>query len=560
MRTIFRNANIINVFTAEIVSADLLVEDGVILGVGSYTGEREIDCGGRYLCPGFIDAHVHIESSMVSPLEFAKTIARSGTAAIVADPHELVNVLGADAISYILKATEHLPVEIFVMLPSSVPATPFETNGADFTAADMQPFLSHPRVLGLGEVMCYPDVIAGRGAIMEKLALCRGRKIDGHAPGVFGDDLQRYCAAGVQTDHECADFDEALEKLRAGMQILIREGSGAKNVETLVKGLVEHKLPTDSCLFCTDDKHLEEIRQQGHIRWNVRRAIACGLPPITAIQMATCNAARAYGLRGMGAVAPGYRADFILLDSLEEVTVAAVYHAGEKVDETYLSRFTAAADETILRNSVRFADVSADRLRVPAGEKNVTMENVPYQLLTRRLMESLPQQDGLFTPNETYSKLCVVERHRGTGNVAALPVKGFGIRGGAIATTVAHDSHNVVAIGDNDEDLLVAIHETRRLGGGYVAASGGQVVDALPLPLAGLMSDQPGDEVIERIARLVKRVHGMGVPAHIEPFITLSFMTLPVIPEIRLTDRGVFNVLTFSLEQPADKTECHAGS
>lgn len=547
MSLVLKNGSIVNVFTEEVLKGDVKIEGGRIVGIGEYSGGEEVDCSGKYICPGFIDAHVHIESSMVSPLEFAKTILPWGTTTIIADPHEMVNVAGAKAVSYLLDAVKKVPVNVHVMLPSSVPSTAFETNGADFTAEDMKAFLEEPGVLGLGEVMCYPDVLAGKKAIMDKLALFQDRMIDGHAPGVLGKELQIYRNAGVQTDHECTNFLEALEKMRAGMKILIREGSGAKNLEVLVKGCLEHNLGLEEILFCTDDKHLEDIKRQGHIRWNVKKAVDLGMEPVKAIKIASLNAARAYGLQGSGAVAAGYRADLVVLDSLSEVTVSSVYKDGQLVDEAYLNRFTDAGDASVLRGTVHFEDVTPEKIAVRAGETNVVIENVPYQLLTLKSVEAVPSRDGFFRPDSVYSKLCVVERHRGTGNAAAAPVKGFGIRGGAIATTVAHDSHNVIAIGDNDEDLCIAINETKKTDGGYVVAAGGRVVGVLPLCLAGLMSSEGGETVIEKIGRLVDYVHGMGVPEYIDPFITLSFMALPVIPQVRLTDMGLFDVEKFEL-------------
>lgn len=547
MSLVLKNGSIVNVFTEEVLKGDVKIEGGRIVGIGEYSGGEEVDCSGKYICPGFIDAHVHIESSMVSPLEFAKTILPWGTTTIIADPHEMVNVAGAKAVSYLLDAVKKVPVNVHVMLPSSVPSTAFETNGADFTAEDMKAFLEEPGVLGLGEVMCYPDVLAGKKAIMDKLALFQDRMIDGHAPGVLGKELQIYRNAGVQTDHECTNFLEALEKMRAGMKILIREGSGAKNLEALVKGCLEHNLGLEEILFCTDDKHLEDIKRQGHIRWNVKKAVDLGMEPVKAIKIASLNAARAYGLQGSGAVAAGYRADLVVLDSLSEVKVSSVYKDGQLVDEAYLNRFTDAGDASVLRGTVHFEDVTSEKIAVRAGETNVVIENVPYQLLTLKSVEAVPSRDGFFQPDSVYSKLCVVERHRGTGNAAAAPVKGFGIRGGAIATTVAHDSHNVIAIGDNDEDLCIAINETKKTDGGYVVAAGGRVVGVLPLCLAGLMSSEGGETVIEKIGRLVDYVHGMGVPEYIDPFITLSFMALPVIPQVRLTDMGLFDVEKFEL-------------
>ena len=457
---VFKNVNVVNVFSEEIITADVAVAGGVIAGVGSYRGRTELDCTDKFLCPGFIDAHIHIESSLAAPFEFARAATRSGTTTIVADPHEIVNVCGAQAVQYLLDATENLPLNVYLMLPSSVPATPFETNGADFTAADMAPFMAHPRVLGLGEVMCYPDVLAARQTVLEKLALAAdaGKRADGHAPGLSGRELQAYAAAGIRTEHECTTFAEAAEKLRAGLAVLVREGSAAKNLSVLVNGLLDSDLPADRFLFCTDDKHLDDIARDGHLRWNVRQAISLGMKPVTAIKMATWNAAREYGLRDLGAVAAGYRADLVLLDSLKQMTVRAVYKDGRPVEERFAGLAAAPVPDALL-HSVNFENVAPADLALPVAGPAHVIEMVPYQIVTRHAVEEVPSENGFFRPNAVYTKLCVVERHGKNGGVAVCPLKGYGITGGAIATSVAHDSHNVIAAGDNDADLVLAINQ-----------------------------------------------------------------------------------------------------
>ena len=468
---VFKNVNVVNVFSEEIITADVAVAGGVIAGVGSYRGRTELDCTDKFLCPGFIDAHIHIESSLAAPFEFARAATRSGTTTIVADPHEIVNVCGAQAVQYLLDATENLPLNVYLMLPSSVPATPFETNGADFTAADMAPFMAHPRVLGLGEVMCYPDVLAARQTVLEKLALAAdaGKRADGHAPGLSGRELQAYAAAGIRTEHECTTFAEAAEKLRAGLAVLVREGSAAKNLSVLVNGLLDSDLPADRFLFCTDDKHLDDIARDGHLRWNVRQAISLGMKPVTAIKMATWNAAREYGLRDLGAVAAGYRADLVLLDSLKQMTVRAVYKDGRPVEERFAGLAAAPVPDALL-HSVHFENVAPADLALPVAGPAHVIEMVPYQIVTRHAVEEVPSENGFFRPNAVYTKLCVVERHGKNGGVAVCPLKGYGITGGAIATSVAHDSHNVIAAGDNDADLALAINHLKEIGGGYVLA------------------------------------------------------------------------------------------
>ena len=545
---VFKNVNVVNVFSEEIITADVAVAGGVLAGVGSYRGRTELDCTDKFLCPGFIDAHIHIESSLAAPFEFARAATRSGTTTIVADPHEIVNVCGAQAVQYLLDATENLPLNVYLMLPSSVPATPFETNGADFTAADMAPFMAHPRVLGLGEVMCYPDVLAARQTVLEKLALAAdaGKRADGHAPGLSGRELQAYAAAGIRTEHECTTFAEAAEKLRAGLAVLVREGSAAKNLSVLVNGLLDSDLPADRFLFCTDDKHLDDIARDGHLRWNVRQAISLGMKPVTAIKMATWNAAREYGLRDLGAVAAGYRADLVLLDSLKQMTVRAVYKDGRPVEERFAGLAAAPVPDALL-HSVHFENVAPADLALPVAGPAHVIEMVPYQIVTRHAVEEVPSENGFFRPNAVYTKLCVVERHGKNGGVAVCPLKGYGITGGAIATSVAHDSHNVIAAGDNDADLALAINHLKEIGGGYVLAGGGKILGALPLRVGGLMSTAPWEEIQAGAGAILERAKAMGIPYHVDPFTSLSFLALPVIPELRLTDRGLFDVTAFSL-------------
>ncbi len=544
---VFKNVNVINVFSEEVCPADVAVIEGVIAGVGSYSGKKEIDCTDKFLCPGFIDAHVHIESSLAAPFEFARAVTASGTTTVIADPHEIVNVCGARAVEYLLSATDGLPLNVYLMLPSSVPATPFETNGADFTAADMAPFLPHPRVLGLGEVMCYPAVTAGDSVVLEKLSQTwrAGKRADGHAPGLTGGALQAYAAAGITTEHECTTFAEAAEKLRAGFAVLVREGSAAKNLSVLVNGLLDSDLPTDRFLFCTDDKHLDDIAREGHIRWNIRQAIRLGMKPIAAIRMATWNAAREYGLRDVGAVAPGFRADLVLLDSLKQITVREVYKDGVPVAERFRGLSAAPVPPELL-GSVRFAPITPDRLALPVSGPAHVIEMVPYQIATRHLIEEVPTENGLFRPNAVYTKLCVIERHGKNGNIAVCPLKGYGITGGAIATSVAHDSHNVIAAGDNDADIVLAVNHLRAIGGGYVLAAGGRIEGAVPLRVGGLMSDAPWEAVRDEAGAILEKAKAMGIPYPIDPFTSLSFLALPVIPELRLTDQGLFDVVKFA--------------
>lgn len=545
---VFKRAKILNVFSEEIMVSDLAVSNGFIVGIGSYDGLKEIDMSEKYLVPGFMDAHMHIESSMVSPAELAKAIAPTGTTTIIADPHEIVNVAGAAGLDYILSASEHLPINVFVMLPSSVPATAFETNGGGaFLASQMQPYLDHPRVLGLGEVMCFTDVIQGESAILDKLTLCRHKISDGHAPGLTGPALQGYACSGIDSEHEAKDFEEALDKLRAGFYILIREGSAAKNLTAIVTGLLKSELPLDRFLFCTDDKHLEDIHREGHIRANIKRAIDLGMCPIKAIKMATYNTARAYGLKHLGAIAPGYQADLVVLSDLGTMTVEAVYKNGIAVADELWQRPDPYEIEPTLLRSVHTQKLTPEKLNLAVHDKNHVIEIVPDQIETHHLFEALPQQDGFFVPDENYNKLCVIERHHNTGNTGVAAIKGFGIRNGAIATTVAHDSHNIIVVGDNDPDIIMAVNHLAELGGGYVVVHDQQILGTVPLQIGGLMSLDSGESVQKRVAALIECAHGLGVPAGVDPFITLSFMALPVIPSLRLTDLGLFDADRFEL-------------
>lgn len=543
---ILKNGNLVDVKNEEIFVSDLAVKDGKIAGIGHFSGDNEIDCTGKYITPGFIDAHVHIESSMATPMEFSKAVMPHGTTTVIADPHELVNVKGNEAMEYILDAAKDAPLSIYVMMPSSIPATPFETNGADFTAKDMKQWKDHPLVLGLGEVMCYPAVLSKEEEIMKKLKLCKGMIIDGHAPGLSGADLKAYVEAGVMTDHECTSFEEAKEKAIAGMKILVREGSAARNVENLIKGLVKEPEFIDKFMFCTDDKHLDTIENEGHISYNIKKSIKLGMKPIQAVKMATYNAAQTYGLNQVGVLEEGKDADIVILDSLEDMKVFSVYKQGKIVDEHFFSKKAKPVKESML-HTVVLKDISKDKIKVKAQGEIPVIGMIEGQIVTQFLREEVPNKDGWFTPDKEYSKLCVFERHRGTGNAAAAPIKGYGITNGAIATSVAHDSHNIIAAGDNDEDIIKAVQTIEEMQGGYALVSQGKVLGTLPLTVAGLLSQKPAKDIQKGIDDLLQKAWQMGISKGIDPFITLSFMALPVIPSLRLTDLGLVDVDAFQL-------------
>ena len=543
---ILKNGNLADVKNEEIFVSDLAVKDGKVAGIGHFSGDNEIDCTGKYITPGFIDAHVHIESSMATPMEFSKAVMPHGTTTVIADPHELVNVKGNEAMEYILDAAKDAPLSIYVMMPSSIPATPFETNGADFTAEDMKQWKDHPLVLGLGEVMCYPAVLSKEEEIMKKLKLCKGMIIDGHAPGLSGADLKAYVEAGVMTDHECTSFEEAKEKALAGMKILVREGSAARNVENLIKGLVKEPEFIDKFMFCTDDKHLDTIENEGHISYNIKKSIKLGMKPIQAVKMATYNAAQTYGLDQVGVLEEGKDADIVILDSLEDMKVFSVYKQGKLVDKHFFSKKAKPVKESML-HTVVLKDISKDKIKVKAQGEIPVIGMIEGQIVTQFLREEVPNKDGWFTPDKEYSKLCVFERHRGTGNAAAAPIKGYGITNGAIATSVAHDSHNIIAAGDNDEDIIKAVQTIEEIQGGYALVSQGKVLGTLPLTVAGLLSQKPAKDIQKGIDDLLQKAWQMGISKGIDPFITLSFMALPVIPSLRLTDLGLVDVDAFQL-------------
>ena len=539
---VLRGGNVVNVFTGEIIKTSVAVTNGTIVGVGDpYVGEQEIDLTGKYLCPGFIDGHIHLESTMVTPSELVEQAVKCGTTTYIVDPHEAANVSGADGIDYILNETANVPANVFVMMPSCVPSLPFEDNGCTFDAKEMQKYLANPRVLGLGEVMDYVSTVSAAPAMAEKLALFDGRPKDGHAPGLSGNELNAYVLAGITNDHECSSFDEVMEKRRLGMHIHVREGSAARNLEPIVKGIVETGQDVSGFSFCTDDKHIEDIHTEGHIDHCIRKAIACGMQPVDAIRMATIHTAQQYGLQHqLGAIAPGMQADVVVLDDLETVAVSRVFHRGADV-----SGFHAQPKlpmDSPLRQTVHCLPVQPEQLQVPVGDTSPVIRVIPNEIVTGHDTVCLPQQNGLFVPNGEYSKIAVVERHHNTGKVGVGAVSGFGIRGGAIASTVAHDSHNLSVIGDNDGDMLLAIEHLRKIGGGYTLAANGKILHTVPLPIMGLMSDAGFDNVQTELSAMIAKAHEMGVPEGVSPLILLSFLALPVIPSLRITPRGLFDV------------------
>ena len=543
----FVNARIVDVVSGEIRPGELAVTDGVITGFGAREAREVVDIGGRYLVPGFIDAHVHIESSQISPAEFARAVLPHGTTCVIADPHEIANVLGLGGIRYMLRATESLPLRVFFMAPSCVPASPLETAGAVLSADDIREVLSWDRVLGLGEVMNFPGVLARDPGMWAKLAAARGRPVDGHAPGLAGPGLWAYALAGPRTEHECTTLAEAREKLRAGLHILIREGTTARNLTALLPLLSPHSAPFVH--FCTDDRHPETLLSEGHMDDVLRKAIAGGVDPVVAIAAATIHAARAFGLRDLGALAPGFRADFLVVPDLEKLEMERVYVDGVLVAER--GRCAVDFPRTDAGDVGSTVNVDLERLSfaIPARPGRARAIGViPGQVVTEELLVEPEVSSGEVVADvgRDILKLAVVERHRGTGNVGLGLVRGFGLKKGALASTVAHDSHNVVVVGTDDGDMHRAVEALADLGGGQVVVAGGKVLAALPLPIAGLMSDLPLEEVVRRGRELVRAARELGCSLP-DPFMSLSFLALPVIPKLKLTDLGLVDVERFQL-------------
>jgi adenine deaminase len=540
-----KNAQLVNVLSGEVHPADIAVYEGRVVGFGEYQARQAIDLQGKFVSPGFIDAHVHLESSMVQPSEFARAVIPNGTTAVVCDPHEIANVLGLEGVRYILDASEGLPLSVYVMAPSCVPATHMESAGAELTADDIEKLWAYDRVIGLAEMMNFPGVLFRVPAVLEKIRVAGERPVDGHAPGLSGLDLNAYIAAGIRSDHECTTWEEAREKLRRGMHILIREGTTARNLHSLLPLVTPGNARL--CHFCTDDRHPDTLLSEGHIDDIVRRAIAWGLDPVMAIQMATVNTAAYFGLRDVGAIAPGYRADLLVLDDLEAVRVSQVYAAGQMVAEGGRPLLSSADLPLVpVQPSVR-VDVGALNFEIAAGEGLARVIGaIPEQVITEDLRLEPMVDDGrvVSDPDRDLLKMAVIERHHGTGNVGLGLVRGAGLKRGAIASSVAHDSHNLVVIGVTDADMRGAAAAIVEMGGGQVAVAGGEVRAACPLPIAGLMSDQPLEKVRDQVEALTEAAHGLGCTLP-DPLMTMSFLALPVIPSLKLTDKGLVDVNRF---------------
>ena len=544
---VLKNVNIVNVFSGEIEKGDLAIGDGIILGTGDYEGISEVDYSGKYVVPGLIDGHVHIESSMMTPAGFARAVLPRGTTSVIADPHEIANVTGLDGIRYMLNASARSPLDVFVMMPSCVPSTDFENAGAVLMEEDLIKLKGQDNVLGLGEMMNYPGVAFGNESVHEKLLGFEDMPIDGHAPGVTGQELNAYILSGVMTDHECVDFHELKEKVAKGMYIHLREGSATRNVEELCRGITP--MNNRWLLFCTDDKHLTDIIEEGHIDYNIKLAIKCGLDPVVAVQMATINIATCYGLKHKGAIAPGYEGDLVVLNDLKTFDIAHVYKSGKLVASDLKPKFEQETyEEDTVLNTIHLKDGKPFDFRMELSSEYVKVICLmDHSINTKKAVRKVDVVNGAFSSNPKVDilKLAVIERHKATGNIGLGLVEGFGLKNGAIGLTIAHDSHNMIVVGDNDDDMRGCVHQLESMTGGICVVSNGKVIESLPLEVGGIMTNAPMEEVVDKLHSFYKTARDMGVPAGIDPVMTLSFLALPVIPELKVTDIGLFDANAF---------------
>ncbi len=543
---LIRNARLVNVFSGAVEQVDLAIWEDKVVGWGDYEAQRTWDAGELYLLPGLIDAHVHLESSMVQLREFARAVLPRGTTSIVTDCHEISNVLGKEGIRYMLRCAERIPLEVFVMLPSCVPATPMETAGAQLDAEDLKELLGEDKVIGLGEMMNYPGVVNAMPEVLAKLQMAGDLLVDGHAPLLSGKPLNAYIGAGITSDHECIGAGEAAEKLSKGMYLMIREGSTARNLEGLLPAVTREN--SRRCVFATDDRNPGDLLEEGHMDYILRRAVSLGLDGVTAVRMATLNAAERFRLKGLGALAPGYQADLVVVEDLENFEARRVMKKGRWVAEggRLLEEDIPAGPS--ISSTMRVAWEKIGDIRVKAeGERIRVIGLVPEQIVTEALEEEARVEDGwvVSDPKRDLAKICVFERHKGTGNVGIGMIKGFGLGRGALASTVAHDSHNLIVVGVEDADIMFAARAVEKMGGGQVVVEGERVLAELSLPVAGLISDLPLEQVKERVVDLKRAARSLGCAVS-DPFMALSFMALPVIPELKITDRGLFDVNSFS--------------
>ena len=537
---VLKNATYVNVFSNELCHADIAVAEGLIVGMGTYSGKVEADMTGKIVLPGFLDAHIHLESSLVSPKEFVKAVLPHGTTTVITDPHEIANVMGTDGIEYMLQATEDLPVDVRFMLPSCVPATPLDESGAvlDYRAIDS--FYDHTRVQGLAEMMNFVGIIAGDDQPVEKIVAAQAhhKKIDGHAPDLVGNDLNAYIAAGVYSDHECHDLNDAIAKLERGQFIMIREGTAARNLEALLPLLCDKY--SERCMFCTDDKHPNDLLEKGHIDYIVKKAIGLGADPITAVKVACHNAARYFLLNNRGAIAPGYLGDFVVIDNFQDFNIEKVYKKGElMVENGVVKEFQTPEIEQYLvdraHSTFHVGTLTAEDFTEHRPRGIIGMVNGEITTTDAGYSDRIDVEYDVL-------KIAVVERHKNTHHIGIGFLQGYGLKSGAVATSISHDSHNIIVVGTSEADMAAAVNRVVELNGGIVVWDGGQPIAEVPLAIAGIMSDEPLVDVNEKLETAKEKAFELGVSRGIDPFMTLSFMALPVIPSLRITTRGVFDV------------------
>lgn len=535
---VLKNAKYLNVFSNEFLSGDIAVANGLIAGVGKYDGKTEIDVSGKLVLPGFIDAHIHLESSMVTPAEFAKAVVAHGTTTVITDPHEITNVMGIDGVEYMIQASQNLPIDVHFMMPSCVPATEIDESGAELDCKDIDLYLDNKKVLGLAEMMNYVGVINGDKNVLSKIVTSQAhhKKIDGHAPELSGNDLNAYIAAGVYSDHECSTFENALEKLRKGQFIMIREGTAAHNLKALMPLLTQQYY--SRCMFATDDKHPSDLLYGGHIDYIVKQALKNGADPIVALKTATHHAARYFLLNNKGAIASGYLADIVVVDNLEDFNVETVFKRGKLVFDGEVKDFSApTVDEKLAEkcfDTFHLDSVTPSSFKVDGKLGLIGL--VGGELLTRNLGTA----DKIDVENDIL-KIACIERHKGTNHIGVGYVKGYSLKSGAVATSVAHDSHNIITVGCNDDDIAVAVNAIKDSKGGIAVVENGKIKALLELPIAGLMSDEPLTTVNEKLENAKSSAYELGADKSIDPFMTLSFLSLPVIPSLRITTKGVFD-------------------
>ena len=535
---VLKNAKYLNVFSNEFLSGDIAVANGLIAGVGKYDGKTEIDVSGKLVLPGFIDAHIHLESSMVTPAEFAKAVVAHGTTTVITDPHEITNVMGIDGVEYMIQASQNLPIDVHFMMPSCVPATEIDESGAELDCKDIDLYLDNKKVLGLAEMMNYVGVINGDKNVLSKIVTSQAhhKKIDGHAPELSGNDLNAYIAAGVYSDHECSTFENALEKLRKGQFIMIREGTAAHNLKALMPLLTQQYY--SRCMFATDDKHPSDLLYGGHIDYIVKQALKNGADPIVALKTATHHAARYFLLNNKGAIASGYLADIVVVDNLEDFNVETVFKCGKLVFDGEVKDFSApTVDEELAEkcfDTFHLNSVTPSSFKVDGKLGLIGL--VGGELLTRNLGTA----DKIDVENDIL-KIACIERHKGTNHIGVGYVKGYSLKSGAVATSVAHDSHNIITVGCNDDDIAVAVNAIKDSNGGIAVVENGKIKALLELPIAGLMSDEPLTTVNEKLENAKSSAYELGADKSIDPFMTLSFLSLPVIPSLRITTKGVFD-------------------